>query len=136
MRSRVGLVVLLVVGALAMTAAASVGARRVVGNCTRSQVRPATIVLFCADFNLQLTHLDWSSFGASTAFAKGDYYVNSCTPNCAAGTFRSYPIRVALSGARPCPDGHDDYREAAFTFVATKPRGALSKFQLSCPLPG
>jgi hypothetical protein len=135
-RARVPFLALLLAGAIAITAFASSDARQVVGNCTKSQVHPATIVLACADYNLELTHLDWSSFGDATAYAKGDYYVNNCEPYCAAGKFHSYPIKVKLTQAKPCPDGHDDYREAAFTFIATKPKGAVSKFQLSCPLPG
>lgn len=124
------------VGALAVSALASPNARRVVGNCTKSQVRPATITLACADDNLSLTHLRWASFGGPTARAGGDYYVNDCTPDCAAGRFHSYPISVTLTNAKVCPDGHHDYRRAAFTFLASRPRGAVSTFQLSCPLPG
>jgi hypothetical protein len=136
MRARVAFLAVLLVGAIAITALAASNARRVVGNCTKSQVRPSTIVLSCADDNLQLTHLQWSSFGSAVARGKGDYYVNDCTPYCAAGKFHAYPITLTLSQAKLCKDGHDDYQEAKFTFTATKPRGALSSFQLFCPLPG
>ncbi|MGD1050930.1 MAG: hypothetical protein ABR947_07650 [Solirubrobacteraceae bacterium] len=135
-RYQMAFVTVLLVGAVAVSALASGNARRVVGDCTKSQVRPSSIVLACADDNLVLTHLQWSSFGASEAKASGDYYVNGCTPDCAAGKFRSYPIKLTLSAARECPDGHNDYREAAFTFLATKPRGAASSYALFCPLPG
>jgi hypothetical protein len=135
-RYRIGFVTLLLAGAVAISAFAAGSARRVVGDCTKSQVRPSSIVLACADDNLVLTHLGWSSFGSADATAKGDYYVNGCTPNCAAGKFHSYPIKLTLSAARECPDGHDDYREASFTFLATRPRGAPSNYALFCPLPG
>jgi hypothetical protein len=135
-RYRMVFVMVLLAGAVAVSALASGSARRVVGDCTKSQARPSSIVLACADDNLVLTHLHWSSFGASDATASGDYYVNGCTPDCAAGKFHSYPIKLTLSAARECPDGHDDYREAAFTFLATRPRGAPSKYALFCPLPG
>ena len=103
---RLVFVTVLLAGAIAVSALASGSARRVVGDCTKSQVRPSSIVLACADDNLVLTHLHWSSFGASDATAAGDYYVNGCTPDCAAGKFHSYPIKLTLSAARECPDGH------------------------------
>jgi hypothetical protein len=135
-RYRMVFVTVLLAGAVAVSALASESSRRVVGDCTKSQLRPSMIVLACADDNLVLTKLHWTSFGGSHATAGGDYYVNGCTPNCAAGKFHSYPIRLTLSAARECPDGHDDYREASFTFLATKPRGAPSSYALFCPLPG
>jgi hypothetical protein len=136
MRARTGFLVVLLVGAIAITALAAGKANRVVGNCTKSLLRPATIVLACADDNLALTHLHWSAFGGTQAIGTGDYYVNGCVPDCAGGKFHSYPVEVVLTAARPCPDGHDDYRQASLTFRSTRPRGARSKVELFCPLPG
>ena len=139
MRVRVLLAAVLLLGAIAISALASADARRVVGNCTKSQVRPAAIILACADVNRSLTHLHWSSFGGTTAQGSGQYYVNDCTPNCAAGRFHSYPIELVLSDARPCPDGRDDYRSVTISFTSTRPSGqrsTLSRRALSCPLPG
>jgi len=136
-RARTLIAVFALAGALAaVPALASGNARRVVGNCTKSQVRPASIIIACADANLQLTHLKWSSFGGATAAATGSYYVNDCTPDCAAGKFHSYPIRVTLSGAKACKDHFDDYRAASVVFTATRPKGAQTKLGLGCPLPG
>jgi hypothetical protein len=139
MRVRAPFLALLLVGAIAISALASSDARRVVGDCTKSQVRPATIVLACADYNLELTRLRWSSFGVSDAYASGQYHVNDCTPNCAAGKFHSYPIKLELSAASVCPDRYDDYRRASVTFTAARPagqKGAHEALSLSCPLPG
>ncbi len=139
MRGRAIFVALLLLGAIAMTALAASNARRVVGDCTHSQVRPATIVLACADDNLSLTKLHWSSFGSANAYATGEYYVNTCTPDCVAGKFRSYPITLELSAARPCPDKHDDYQQATVTFTDKRPpeqKTAREKVALFCPLPG
>jgi hypothetical protein len=135
-RARWLIAVCALAGAIALPALASGTARRVVGNCTSSQVRPATIVVACADANLQLTHLKWSSFGGSTARATGEYYVNDCAPNCAAGKFHSYPITVVLSKAKLCKDHYDDYQQAAVRFAATRPKLAQTKLSLFCPLPG
>jgi hypothetical protein len=139
MRARLIFVFALLLGAIAMSALASSTGRRVVGDCTKSQVHPATIVIACADANLSLTHLHWSSFGGPSASATGRYYVNDCTPNCAAGRFHSYPIRLVLSKAKPCQDHFDDYRRADITFTAARPPGqksATSRQALFCPLPG
>jgi hypothetical protein len=136
-RSRWLFVALALAGAIAIPALASSNARRVVGDCTKSQVRPATIVVACADANLALTNLRWVSFGAATAHASGSYRVNDCTPYCAAGRFHSYPVEVVLWQARLCQDKHDDYREATVTFTGSRPPGVSSahpKLSLGCPL--
>jgi hypothetical protein len=138
-RSRVLIAAFLLLGAVAISALASADARRVVGNCTKSQVRPSAIIIACADDNLSLTRLHWSSFGGATAHGSGEYYVNDCTPDCAAGRFHSYPIELVLSRARRCPDGRDDYRTATISFTSTRPpgqRSARGQQLLSCPLPG
>jgi hypothetical protein len=130
-----GVALLVAVGTAAF---ASADARRVVGDCFKSQVRPATIIVACADDNLVLIHVHWSTFGGPSARATGTYYVNDCKPYCAAGTFHAYPIKLVLSRAKPCPDGHDDYRLVSVTFAATRPPGlkASGALGLLCPLKG
>jgi hypothetical protein len=140
LRTRYLLTGVLLAGAIAIPALASGTARRVVGDCTKSQVRPATIIIACADDNLALTHLHWNDFGGTTAAAAGSYSYNDCTPNCAGGHFHALPVRVVLSNARPCPDKHDDYRRAKVSFTAGRPPGiksATSAVSLpGCPLAG
>jgi hypothetical protein len=131
--------VILLVGAIAVTSLAASNGRRVVGDCTKSQVRPGTIVLACADFNTELTKLRWSTFGEASAHATGQYYVNDCTPDCAAGKFHSFPIDLVTSAARVCSDKFDDYQHAAVTFTGRLPAGqktAVLQVSLSCPYPG
>lgn len=137
MRLRIILVALAVFAVTAGAAFAVAGTRRVVGNCTKSQVAPSSIILACADDNTVLTKLHWTSFGGATARASGSYTANDCTPNCAAGKFHSNPITLTLSGAKPCPDGHDDYRHASWRWSASAPKGSVATtFALSCPLKG
>lgn len=140
LRPRLLVTMLALAGVIAIPALASATERRVVGNCTTSQVRPVRIVIYCADDNAELTHLHWRNFGGATATASGSYFVNDCTPNCAAGRFHSYPMRVALSNARTCPDKHDDYRSASVTFTAARPPGIKSATTaislVGCPIPG
>lgn len=117
------------------------GGVRVVGNCFHSQLRPASIVLACADANLLLSHLRWTSFGGSVARGSGDYSYNDCNPYCAAGHFHSYPITVVLSRPKTCPDGHRDYQLATAEWSSSsRPPGSLGatgkpgKLSLFCPL--
>ena len=111
----------LAVGALALgaTAAATVpsawsaahpahaktgASRTVVFTCARqAQVRPQSFVLTCADGNSAVAGLSWSAWTPSQAKASGKEQENTCTPDCAQGTIRSYPARVMLSRAKPVP---------------------------------
>jgi hypothetical protein len=87
------------------TAAASTEvatSRTVVFNClNRAQARPRSFVLTCADGNSYLTGLSWSNWGPSRARATGAERENGCTPNCAQGMFRSYPVRVVFWRSEP-----------------------------------
>jgi hypothetical protein len=64
---------------------------------TGPSVKPTTIVLACGDGNALLTHLTWSSWTPTTATGSGDYTHNTCTPDCADGTFVSSPAGVRLA---------------------------------------
>jgi len=142
-RHRLVLLVALAVAIGVSAAAASAGGARVVGNCTKSQVRPSQIILFCADANAALTHLHWQSFGGSAARATGDYTANDCKPACYDGHVHSYPVTIVFSEPKRCPDGHDDYRVATAVYSSsTRPsgpqggKGYPGQLSLYCPLPG
>ena len=136
MRARALIAGLALLGAIGTAALASGSARRVVGNCFKSQARPGTIILTCADDNVVLIHVHWRSFGGPSAGASGIYYANDCVPYCAAGRFHAYPTKLLFSRARSCPDGYDDYRLASVTFTGKRPRGlnATDAIPLFCPL--
>ena len=129
--------------ALVSTATAAGGAR-VVGDCVRSQVKPAQIIIYCADANGLLKNMRWSSFGGATARGSGSFSFNDCSPSCAAGRFHSYPVKVTLSQPARCPDGHTDYRvaDAIYSSKTRRPSGPAGKsgrpgkLSLSCPLKG
>jgi len=78
----------------------------VVVDCSgQRQTRPSSFILTCADANDALTALRWVSWAASQAFGTGTETVNTCTPDCADGTFVSYPALIALWRPEPLP-GH------------------------------
>jgi len=137
-RLRMALLALIAV-IIGVSVATASGGARVVGNCTRSQVRPANIIVACADGNIALTRLRWSTFGGTVARASGQFSYNDCNPNCAAGHFHSVPATVVLSKPRRCPDGHRDYRLADTQFTSSRrPPSTLTAgtVTLSCPLKG
>jgi hypothetical protein len=140
MRRRL-LLIALIAAVVGISAATASGGARVVGNCTHSQIRPASVILFCGDANAALTRLHWTSFGGATAAASGQYTANDCKPDCAAGHVHSYPATAVFSKPKRCPDGHRDYRVAVVSFSsATRPAGAAGgkgqpgMFSITCPI--
>lgn len=86
------------------------------------QVRPKTIVAACADANLAFGRLRWTSWTARRATASGAASVNDCTPNCAAGHFHRYPVKVTLSAPRSC-HGRRELTRLAWRFEPKAPPG-------------
>lgn len=86
----------------AVTRAGSVAAASpyVVLNCLgKTQVKPGTIVLSCADDNDGLTHLHWTSWTPQLASDYGTEWANDCKPNCAQGHIYYYPVLAMLWGS-------------------------------------
>ncbi|MGH3187872.1 MAG: hypothetical protein ACRDPY_02225 [Streptosporangiaceae bacterium] len=82
----------------------------VVVNCAmHAQTRPGTYILACGDGNGYVNKLQWASWGSSAAFATGSYVFNTCTPNCAAGHYVSFPVLAALWRTEPW-SGHGGQR--------------------------
>ncbi len=73
-----------------------VPAQTQVNVCGTPQIRPAEIILACADYNARLENLQWSSWSPTLAQATGTYTHNLCVPDCAGGTFVSAPATVML----------------------------------------
>jgi len=60
-------------------------------------VKPASIMIACADANYWIAHLTWKGWGTATATAAGDVHYNDCTPYCAAGHFHVITGTATLS---------------------------------------
>ncbi|MFD3543169.1 hypothetical protein ACFWUQ_27240 [Streptomyces sp. NPDC058662] len=96
----------------------------VVVDCfAEAQVRPDEYLLACGDGNNRLVELRWSSWGPETATATGTDMVNDCSPNCAAGRFRAYPVTVTLSAPESWPDqpGTERYTMIRLVYTDTAP---------------
>ncbi|HEV7132529.1 MAG TPA: hypothetical protein VGN27_02225 [Gaiellaceae bacterium] len=87
----------------------------------KPQVRPAAIVLACADANFGVRKLRWTGWGAPFAAATGIAYANDCTPNCAAGHMHAYRAVLVVSGTQRCPDGKAAYSRVTVAFVGPSP---------------
>jgi hypothetical protein len=82
----------------------------VVVNCSmKTQVRPGSFTLACADGNAYVHGLNWSAWGASSALASGSYSFNDCTPNCLSGHGHTFSGLVVLWGVKALP-GHAGVR--------------------------
>ena len=86
-------------------------------------VRPASIVFACGDGNFYATSLQWSSWGATTASAKGVGHENDCKPYCAAGHFHTYRIAVTLTRPQTCKNGNREFTRMTWRFTVTRPAG-------------
>jgi hypothetical protein len=114
---------LALVAALALAAAgfASMG-NPSVSNCGKLVHRPASVVLTCGDAGYSLVKLHWQSWGGARAAATGAASVNNCTPNCAAGKFKSYPVTLAADRLKTC-QGKQVYLRLTVHFTGARPQG-------------
>ncbi|HXP19859.1 MAG TPA: hypothetical protein VN840_09470 [Streptosporangiaceae bacterium] len=90
--------------------AQAVASTPVVVNCSmKTQVRPGSYTLACADGNAYVSGLSWSAWGSSSALASGNYAFNDCTPNCLSGHGHTFSGLVVLWGVKSLP-GHAGVR--------------------------
>lgn len=103
------------------------GPRLVVVDCAgASVVEPRTFQLACADGNDNLSKLNWSAWSAGFATATGIQTMNDCTPTCANGKFRGYPVRVILWGSAAVPRHPAQRRYAMITLLYTGKQPSVS----------
>jgi hypothetical protein len=77
---------------------------------------PASL-LMSADGSLYAQDITWTGWGTATATGHGTAEANNCQPDCAAGTFSAYPVRITLT--RPVSwHGGMVYSRAAFSIPA------------------
>jgi hypothetical protein len=82
--------------------------------------KPNSITLACADGNAVLEHLHWTDWGSSIAKASGIMDQNTCTPDCAQGVFKTYPVKVALTRTVSA-DGHPYFVLVEIDFTKAAP---------------
>jgi hypothetical protein len=90
-------------------------------NCLgKPAVRPAEVVLACADAGLGVRKIIWLGWGRAVAAGVGTAFANDCSPDCAAGHFHTYRAVLLLSGTQRC-GGKTAYRTATVAIVGTPP---------------
>jgi hypothetical protein len=116
---------LIIIAAIALiaTAAAQASSRGpFLNNCGKLVMHPKTFTIACGDGNYLVKSLKWSSWGGRAATARGKASVNTCKPTCAAGTFRSYAVKVTASRRTTC-GRHREYMRLTVRYLAAHPKG-------------
>jgi membrane-bound inhibitor of C-type lysozyme len=91
-------VALATVGLALTSAPAQAAAKPGVVNCKgKPEVQPKEINMSCADANLTVTGLKWSTWTKAGATGTGTLVWNPCIPTCVAGKAEKYPAKVVLS---------------------------------------
>jgi hypothetical protein len=122
---------IVVFGAISASAAAPVK----ITNCNAAASRPKLLTLTCGDGNTVLKGLSWSTFGGSSAQAKGTFVINTCEPDCAAGKDVSYPVTAKATSPRTCKKGVRVYNKLTLQFTGRAPKSAssLKNWTPGCP---
>ncbi|WP_194815083.1 hypothetical protein [Nocardia sp. XZ_19_385] len=69
-----------------------------IANCQRRrEVRPAAIVLTCADNNMIIDRITWDSWTDTGAFGRGMESRSVCHPDCASAPRQSFPVAIELT---------------------------------------
>jgi hypothetical protein len=122
---------IVVFGAISASAASPLK----ITNCNTAASRPRLLTLTCGDGNTVLKGLSWSTFGGSSAQAKGTFVMNTCEPDCAAGKDVSYPVTVKATSPRTCKKGVRVYNKLTIQFTGRAPKSAssLKNWTPGCP---
>ena len=89
----------------------------------RGLYQPRTIMLACADGNVSVEELAWTSWAASAATAEGRFTFNLCTPSCARGRFVSFPATIRLTSPH-LQRGRAVFRQIVVTYIGRRPTGS------------
>jgi len=124
-----------VAAALAVAGTAGAAARPTVApNCLgKPTVKPAEVVLACADAGLGVRGIVWVGWGQAVAAGVGTAFANDCTPTCSAGHFHSYRGVLLLSGSQRC-GGKIAYKTAAVAVVGSPPPAWATPADATYPL--
>lgn len=109
-------------GSLTVASPASAAPRTSVNNCGTLEVKPADLVLACADANSMLTDLRWTGWSNGRARGVGTYEVNDCEPTCVAGTTREYRVKVRLDQPK-VQSGTRVFTRVVVAYVKSGPSG-------------
>jgi len=95
-------------------------------------VEPSSISLARADGNASLIDLTWSSWTPTGALASGRYTYNLCSPDCARGTFVTYPASIRLAYPIESSAGLE-FSTISYTYANPSAPGGLSTATVLAP---
>ena len=112
----------LLLGSIAIGPAGAAAPAMALPDCAGGPtVRPDSVTLACADAGITAQKLQWTGWGNTFAAAIGTASVNTCTPNCAAGTFKQYRIVLIATGKQTCGNGQPAYAKVTYAFIGAAP---------------
>lgn len=91
--------------------------------CRGHRYMPRRAILACADANLYVTGLRYSSYGSRQAKATGLFHLNDCTPDCAGGRFHKHGGEIRFFDVVACADGHRYFARARYSFPGRGGKG-------------
>ena len=97
-----------------------------INNCGPLVSKPTELVIACGDGNYFLSKLRWSGWGTPTATATGVAEANTCTPNCAAGKFKSYRMTATATRLTTCGKAKY-YGYLTITYPGARPAGTAKR---------
>ena len=101
-------------------------------NCiSPGRVKPAQIVLACGDGNAMAEYLTWAKWDDRSATATGSLKQNDCNPDCANGSFHTYPARFTLSETVPVA-GRNYFTRVTIRFAQKGPSARRSEMVKDC----
>jgi hypothetical protein len=81
------------------------------------------VILACADANLYVTGLRYSSYGSREAKGSGVFHLNDCTPDCAGGRFHEHGGSIRFFDVVACADGRRYFARARYSFPGRGGKG-------------
>jgi hypothetical protein len=80
-----------------------------------AELKPTEMPVSCADYGVYIAKIKWSEWTSKAALGRGTLYTNSCTPNCASGTFSTSRTEVKLTDPTPTRTQGLVFSRLAFT---------------------
>lgn len=81
-------------------------------NCVDEyEIQPSNLIITCADANMGLENVIWTSWNNVEASGKGIFYENNCSPDCASGRFIRQEAEIQLSSIQRDKTGKSVFTE-------------------------
>ena len=125
MKHRTFVVALIVAVLAALAVPATAAASRTYwaqGWSGSSPVYRAKTLQVSGDSTYFMRHMSWSRWGRDIARGHGKAAVDDCDPNCAEGTFHTYPVRVRLKNPKKVC-GHRFFTTIVIVYTDRHPAG-------------